>query len=46
MKRVLLLVIIAITFIGCAKDSDSSRFGWDDVKDKLSSVLGKDAPAR
>jgi hypothetical protein len=46
MKKVLLLLLIAITFVGCATDSDPDRYGlWDVVKDKAESVLGKDDSA-
>ena len=43
-KRVLLSVVVVVALSGCATESDSDRFGWDDVKDKVASVL-KDDPA-
>jgi len=38
-------VIITITFAGCATDSDPDRLSWDDVRDRVTSVFGKDASA-
>ena len=39
----LLLVIIAITFAGCATESDPDRLSWDDTKNQLESMFGKDS---
>ena len=41
-KRILLIMIIAITFAGCATDSDPDRLSWDDAKKQLASVFGED----
>ena len=43
MIRKVLLLMIAVTFFsGCATDSDPDRLSWDDAKDQVASMLGKD----
>jgi hypothetical protein len=42
MKRILLLMIIATAFAGCATDSDPDRLSWEDAKKQMGSVFGQD----
>jgi len=42
-KRILLLVFIAITFAGCATESDPDRLSWEDTKEQVKSAFGKDS---
>ena len=38
-------MVIALTFAGCATDSDPDRLSWDDVKNSVTSAFGKDTSA-
>ena len=45
MKKLFLLVLIVMTFAGCATEEDPDRLSWDDVKDRATSMFGQDSSA-